>query len=937
MKYFNKISRLINFLLFSFIIFANITVTARLSSDYVYYKNFVRHSNDPVGEFCRHIPPTVTFTAYLNNDQSRILIESAPLWVSDGDPNIPGSGVFGVELGNFADPSLEVGDSVFIRFTCNAAGEQGVLSGKVANIPLIRSPEKLSLMPVNLPAPPRNIKLTLDEQNRRVISWDQEIDVAYSIYRYTIQDTIFTGYSRRLYYRIAENIAADSFIDTSTTDMFQYGYIVYATSSEGIVSSHSKEIVEEEAVSNFSITPRATTAILSWSAFTPAIGTLKGYNIYRRKENGVYDTPIAYTGLDNSYIDSRLDLGASYHYKIYARIDEFTEVGETEEIAITTLPSQSGLYTYANLKLAVVIYKNTARGSISNNEVEEIKTMLDVGKMFYWRNSKMKLNTEFTYYEIDEYRNFGDPEDYWGSMLKTTDDLDDLGVMNTQYDIVFRITTAVNGFWSYGVQNLSLPGPQRETGFSHSYWPPGTGVIYPGHLPGINYNITWLFIHEVQHAIDALYNSNGHNEMYHGDQPYKFPVACGEHLDFQAKMFRTFDAYEDLLSNWGDIYESVDADNDDFPDNEPLVELDELRFGSNPLSVDTDEDGYVDKQEAIDGSYSGSSPNNPDTDSDGIVDGLDQYVRFPVQTTIKMHTPTIDGIIEDGWPLTNNTVSYTQIRYSPKLYLCYDNDSLYLALYLEQIGIPEISFDFQSDGWYHSSGNTIMKINPSLGNFLSFRSLDADSVVQAYSVSIGGDPAGMWDDNSNYQQHFGRRVISPGTVNLKVNLDFPVIQIEMAIPKREYAGLTLQAGDSLGINIRYTKVNNDPEQWATTFDQYNFVYFTLDSFGVNIDSEDNDHTLVKEFSLSQNYPNPFNPQTNIRYHVPETGHFQVVVYNTNGQYICTLQDGYTQIGTNMVIWNGKNDTGELVPSGIYFYQLRTDKGVSLTKKMVLLR
>ncbi|MBU0711009.1 T9SS type A sorting domain-containing protein [bacterium] len=928
MKNYNK--KLTFFYIFVVIIFTNITAIARLNSDYIYFKNFVYHSN---GELCKHTPLTVTFTAYLNNDQSRILIENAPRWKTGGDPNIPGSGVFGVELGNFADPSLEVGDSVFIRFTCNTVGEQGTLSAEVASIPWISFPMALNLSPASLPSSPQNVSLSLDEQHRRIISWSQEADVTYSIYRYTIQDTIITGYSRRLYYRIAENIAADSFIDTSTTEIFQYGYIVYATSSGGIISSHSKEVFEEEAVSDFSITPRATTAILRWSAFTPAIGTLKGYNIYRRKENGVYNMPIAYTGIDTTFIDSRLDLGASYHYKIYARIDEFTEVGETEEITITTLPSQSGFYTYANFKLAVVIYKNTSRGSISNNEVEEIKTMLDVGKLFYWRNSKMKLNIEFTYYEIDEYKNLGDPDDAWGSMLKTVGDLEDLGVMNTQYDIIFRITTAINGFWSFGVRELGLPGPPRETGFSQTWWPP-SGCMYQGEHFN---NLTWIFVHEVQHAIDHLYYYNGHDEMYHGDEPYKFPVTCGEHYDFQAKMFRTFDAYEDLLDNWGDIYETIDADNDGFPDNEPLVELDEARFGSNSLSADTDEDGYVDKQEAIDGIYEGSDPNNPDTDGDDIVDGLDQYVRFPVHTTIKRHTPTIDGIIEDGWPLTNNTVSYTQIGYSPKLYLCYDNDYLYLALYLKQIGIPEISFDFQSDGWYHSSGNTIMKINPSLGNFLSFKSLDADSAVQAYSISIGGDPAGMWDDNTTYQLHFGRRVISPGMVNLKVNLDFPIIQIEMAIPKREYAGLTLQPGDHFGLNIRYSKVNNDPDQWATTFDQYNFVYFTLDSFGVNIEHEDNNQNVLKHFSLSQNYPNPFNPQTNIRYHVPEAGHLQVVVYNTNGQYVCTLQNAYTQIGSNTVIWNGKNDTGVLVPSGIYFYQLKTDKGISLTKKMVLLR
>jgi hypothetical protein len=901
---------------------------------YIYYSNYVRHSNNTE---CKHTSPTATFTVYLNNNQDKILIENAPRWESGGDPNITGTGVFGVELGNFTDPSLATGDSVFIRFTCNYTGEQGILSAEVTNIPWIYFPATLNLSPVSLPSPPQNVSLSLDAEHRRIITWSQEPDVSYSVYRHIIQDVVFNDQSRRLYHRIAEDVINNSFVDTSTTDTVSYGYIVFATSNSGITGSHSKEVAEEKAVSNFTVTPYATTAILKWGSYKPSVGTVKGYNIHRRIENGSYGVPVAYTGLDTTFIDSRLELGKSYHYKVYARIDENTEVGETEEVSITTLTSQTGLYTYANLKLAVVIYKNTNRGSISNTEIEEIKTMLDVGKLFYWRNSKMKLNVEFTYFVIDEYKDFEDSQDYWGSLIKTTGDLDDLGVMNTQYDIIFRITTAVDGYWSYGVRDLPLPGPQRKTGFSHSYWPPSTGVIYPGHLPGINYNITWLFIHEVQHAIDDLYYYNGHSEMYHGDQPYNFPVACGEHLDFQAKMFRTFDAYENLLSTWGDIYESVDADNDGFPDDDLSLALDELRFGSSANTADTDNDGYSDRNEAIDGDYCGSDPNNPDTDGDGIIDGSDQYVRFPVNTTIKRFTPVIDGNIEDEWPLANNAVSYTQIGYSPKLYLCYDSDSLYLALYLKQIGIPEISFDFQSDGWYHSSGNTIMKINPSLGNFYYFRSLDADSVVQAYSVSIGGDPAGMWDDSPEYQQHFSRRVVSPGQVNLKVNLDFPVIQIEMAIPKRGYAGLTLQPGDRLGLNIRYSKVNNDPDQWASTFDQYNFAYFTLDSIQVDIEHEDESKNVLNQFSLSQNFPNPFNPLTTIRYHVPEAGPLQIVVYNTNGQYVCTVQSGYAQVGTNMAIWDGKDDTGVLVPSGIYFYQLRTDKGVSLTKKMVLMR
>lgn len=73
---------------------------------WIYFGNFVRHAD---GQFCRHQPPEASFTVFLNGDQSRILLESAPSWDTGGDRNIDGKGTFGVELGNFS-PAGAVGD-----------------------------------------------------------------------------------------------------------------------------------------------------------------------------------------------------------------------------------------------------------------------------------------------------------------------------------------------------------------------------------------------------------------------------------------------------------------------------------------------------------------------------------------------------------------------------------------------------------------------------------------------------------------------------------------------------------------------------------------------------------------------------------------------------------------------------------------------------------
>ncbi len=926
-----KVVLLKKLLLIIFGIFLSFTELKAQTSDSVYYKNFVYHFDNSA---CDHVPPNSSFMTFLNGDASRILTEESPRWNPSGDANVAGNGTFGIELANFTSPGIKIGDTIYTIFTCLTSGEQGILVDSVTGIPWARFPLSLTLHETDIPAPPQNVVLKKNNDGSRTISWNGISGLTYEIYRRPLFDTLANGEFRKLFERVDENISGSSFTDTSIQPDEKYGYIVFAKSSQGILSAHSKEVNElMGTIENLTAVPTATNVRLKWNSLTNNLKPVRGYNIYRRTDNNSYGEPIGYNGLDTSYIDSRLTPGTKYYYKIAARYDDKTEVGISSEVEVTTLSSNKGFYTYANLKIAIVIYKNTNRGTISSSDVQKIKNSVQLSKLFYWRNSDMKLNVQFFYIPIDKYEDFPDPNDSWGSMLKTGNDLAEMGVMNTQYDIIFRVSPAMNGYWSYGVQNLPLPGPSRETGFSQIQWPLGSGVVYPGDNPNIYYGLTWVFVHEVQHAIDALYNANGHPEMYHGDRPWEFPAACGEQFDFQAKMFRTFKAYEDLYPNWGSIYETADADNDGFPDNDSLVALDETRFGSSPKLKDTDGDGLTDKEEAVNGTFTGSDPNLKDTDHDGIEDGNDPCPRYPITTTIKRYSPKIDGTIEKNWPLVDDTVVYTNKGYSPKLYMSYDSDSLYIALDLPNIGIPELQFDFQGDGWWWGAGNTDMKINISHGGFLSFHSWDASQAVKTYSLNNGG-AGGMWDDDPNYQQQFHRRVINPAGVDLKVNLKFPVVQIEMAIPRNPYAGINLQPGDSIGLNIYYNNVNNDPNQYATAFDQYSFAYFKLgDASGVKKSKEANE---LKNFQLFQNYPNPFNPETEIKYSVPHAANIEIAVYNVLGQKIRELFSGYKNKGEYQISWNGKDNYRNEVSSGVYFYKLNSGKFQSI-KKMILLR
>ena len=101
-------------------------------------------------------------------------------------------------------------------------------------------------------------------------------------------------------------------------------------------------------------------------------------------------------------------------------------------------------------------------------------------------------------------------------------------------------------------------------------------------------------------------------------------------------------------------------------------------------------------------------------------------------------------------------------------------------------------------------------------------------------------------------------------------------------------------------------------------------------------NEEQEIELPKNYGLTQNYPNPFNSQTNIEYQVPTQSIIKLEIYNILGQKIRTLVNQEKSTGNYSVSWDGKNDFGDSVNSGIYFIKFSSDN-FSDTKKMTLLK
>jgi hypothetical protein len=122
---------------------------------------------------------------------------------------------------------------------------------------------------------------------------------------------------------------------------------------------------------------------------------------------------------------------------------------------------------------------------------------------------------------------------------------------------------------------------------------------------------------------------------------------------------------------------------------------------------------------------------------------------------------------------------------------------------------------------------------------------------------------------------------------------------------------------------------------------------TIDGINVrevsSVKLEAGEHTLVTllkavpvNFVLEQNRPNPFNPVTSINYSVPSETRVTLEVFNVLGEKLRTLVDEVQTAGNWTARWDGKNDNGEQMTSGVYFYKM-TAGGFSATHKMTLVK
>jgi len=94
-------------------------------------------------------------------------------------------------------------------------------------------------------------------------------------------------------------------------------------------------------------------------------------------------------------------------------------------------------------------------------------------------------------------------------------------------------------------------------------------------------------------------------------------------------------------------------------------------------------------------------------------------------------------------------------------------------------------------------------------------------------------------------------------------------------------------------------------------------------------------TLPTEYALSQNFPNPFNPSTSFALSLPEASDYSIRVFNITGQLVKSYS-GHLEAGVHTIVWDGRNEQGSSVASGVYFYKAEAS-GFAETRKMMMLK
>lgn len=221
---------------------------------------------------------------------------------------------------------------------------------------------------------------------------------------------------------------------------------------------------------------------------------------------------------------------------------------------------------------------------------------------------------------------------------------------------------------------------------------------------------------------------------------------------------------------------------------------------------------------------------------------------------------------------------------------------------------------------------------------------DADSVM-AWGVRMNGPATGGWQAwGATLETDSARTMYDDGLNGDKVASD-SIFTVKIMFPAGTAKGqefkFGIKGGDNEGgFGNNHIENLDDSQTESYLYSQFGSIdplFYSAWDFENQTGLEDAGFSVPEKYSLSQNYPNPFNPTTVIPYALPQAGKVTLTIFNVLGQKVHTLiNNEQATAGNHMAQWNGLNQAGHKVASGVYFYKIQAGKFTAV-KKMIMMK
>jgi hypothetical protein len=386
-------------------------------------------------------------------------------------------------------------------------------------------------------------------------------------------------------------------------------------------------------------------------------------------------------------------------------------------------------------------------------------------------------------------------------------------------------------------------------------------------------------------------------------------------------------------------FDASGDDNDGNDDEQGVGYATWFRPGSrSALHVVASTDGYVDAWIDFNGDGSWNEPGDRVYNSVPVITGGHDLPQFTVPTTatpniqaiirVRFSTaggleswgPASDGEVEDLWVLIEeNEYDFGDAPDPPYPTLLGSDGARHVEYWGAIMGtMHDTEFDGQPDPDALGDDDNGAWDDEEAVDFLTPLIPGDSAQIEVYvSWDAYLDAWIDWNGDGSWDEPGDNFVDS-------LHLDYLGNIIDFVVPASATGGIQTYARFRVshvgGLDYRGEAPSGEVEDYLVTIEE--------DPTGVPEDQ-------LQRFRLHQNIPNPFNPETIIRYDIPaHTAEVTLRIYDVKGRLVRRLREGPQTPGPKFVVWDGRDDGGVRVSSGVYFYQLKAP-GFSRTRKMVL--